>query len=70
MEHFDAEYHKLRKRNFFWPAVLIAAGLILLLENFGLLSPLSFGRLWPIILIIWGLDILWRRYHGEWHNKQ
>ncbi len=45
----------------FWPALLIAAGIILLLNNTGQLDwtvwDLLF-RLWPVLLIAWGLDLL------------
>ena len=39
-------------------AILIGAGLLILLSNFGLLRWLSFGRLWPLVLVGVGLVIL------------
>lgn len=52
------------KPSFFWPMVLIAGGIILLLSNFGLLPPNSIEllwRFWPLLLVIAGLDILFGR---------
>ncbi|HXN90170.1 MAG TPA: DUF5668 domain-containing protein [Candidatus Sulfotelmatobacter sp.] len=53
-----------RYRSFFWPAVLILAGVIALLVNTGKLPAdrlyLLFD-LWPVILIVIGLEIIVRR---------
>ena len=51
-------------RSLFWPIVLIGIGVIWLLSNIGLIGDLSFGlllRLWPLILIVIGLDVLFGR---------
>jgi len=48
-------------RGLFWPALLIAAGIILLLNNTGQLDWSVWEimyRLWPVLLIAWGLDLL------------
>jgi cell wall-active antibiotic response 4TMS protein YvqF len=57
-----------RYRSFFWPSVLILAGVVALLVNIG---GLPFERLillvnlWPLILIVVGLEIIVRRgFHG------
>jgi hypothetical protein len=57
-----------RYRSFFWPSVLILAGVVALLVNIG---GLPFERLillvnlWPLILIVIGLEIIVRRgFHG------
>jgi len=44
----------------FWPILLIAVGVLFLLSNMGLLpfSPWQFWKLWPLILVVIGLDIL------------
>lgn len=50
-----------RYRSFFWPTVLIGVGLVWLLANLGIISPVSINsilRLWPLILIVLGLDLL------------
>jgi hypothetical protein len=53
-----------RYRSFFWPAVLILAGLIALLVNTGAISgdrlALLFD-LWPVVLIVIGLELIARR---------
>lgn len=41
--------------------VLILLGVVFLLENFRFFSWLTFGRLWPLILVIIGIALLWRR---------
>ena len=69
MQNIDQKYHQLKKRNLLWPMVLVVAGLVFLLENLGVLPPVSLGKLWPILLIIWGADLIWRRYHESWHQR-
>ncbi len=51
-------------RSLFWPIVLISAGVIWLLVNSGLISGQNLAvlfRLWPLILIVVGLDLLFGR---------
>jgi hypothetical protein len=51
-------------RGFFWPAVLILAGVVALLTNAGLISTNRLALLtdlWPLILIVIGLEIMARR---------
>jgi hypothetical protein len=53
-----------RYRSFFWPAVLILIGIFALLVNSGVISSdrLSLlADLWPVILIVIGLELLSRR---------
>jgi len=48
-------------RSLFWPVVLIGVGTIFLLNNMGILPGINLwnlGRLWPLVLIIIGLDLL------------
>jgi hypothetical protein len=48
----------------FWPIVLIGIGLIALLGNYGLVAPLtwlSLIALWPVLLILLGVDIAFAR---------
>jgi len=59
-----------RYRSFFWPAVLILAGIIALLVNLGKISSdrlLLLFDLWPVILIVIGLEIVLRR---TWQGAQ
>ena len=57
-----------RYRSFFWPAVLILAGVVALLVNIGAVSVerlILLVNLWPLILIVVGLEIIVRRgFHG------
>lgn len=51
-------------RSIFWPIVLIGVGVIWLLASLGVLPDVSwrfFFRLWPLILIIVGLDLIFGR---------
>jgi Domain of unknown function (DUF5668) len=53
-----------RYRSYFWPAVLILIGVFALLVNSGVISTDRLGLLadlWPVILIVIGLELLARR---------
>jgi hypothetical protein len=58
----ETQQHYHRQRGgFVWPLVLVAVGVIFLLNNMGILSWNvwdSIWRLWPVLLIAIGLDIL------------
>ena len=48
------------RRGVFWPLLLIALGLIFLLQNFGFITGVSWlaiASLWPLLLVLIGLDI-------------
>ena len=48
------------RRGVFWPLLLIALGLIFLLQNFGFIAGVSWlaiASLWPLLLVLIGLDI-------------
>ncbi len=50
--------------SFFWPIVLIGAGVILLLVNLEIIPSINLWqilRLWPLILVVIGLDIIFGR---------
>jgi hypothetical protein len=52
------------RRGIFWPLLLIALGLLLLLSNFGIITGVSWlaiASLWPLLLILIGLDIAFAR---------
>lgn len=52
------------RRSFFWPVILITAGVVFLLRNAGLLTGDVWDtilRLWPILLVAIGLDSLFQR---------
>lgn len=51
-------------RSLFWPLVLIGAGMLFLLSNLGIIDATNLTalyRLWPILLIAIGLDVLFGR---------
>ena len=58
------EPHRPRRRrppSVFWPIIFIGAGVVLLLANLGYLPDLSWGviwRLWPLLIIALGIDLL------------
>lgn len=54
----------LRRRSMFWPLVLIAIGLVALASNYGWVEPvsvISILALWPVLLILLGIDIAFAR---------
>ena len=57
-----------RYRGFFWPALLILAGIVALLVNTGRISVdrvYDLVNLWPLILVVIGLELIIRRtVHG------
>jgi hypothetical protein len=59
------EYGERRERgSLFWPILLIGIGVIWLLSNIGVLTDLNIGillRLWPLVLVVIGLDLLFGR---------
>ena len=61
-ESRTATYRRRRHPpSFFWPLVLIGAGVVLLLSNLGYLQWQSWNtlwRLWPLLLIALGIDVL------------
>jgi hypothetical protein len=56
--------HRPRRISIFWPLVLVAVGALWLLTNFGVIAGGNFWvllRLWPVLLIAAGLDLLFGR---------
>ena len=45
-------------RRIFWPIILIGFGLLLLLDNLGILPGSAWGYLWPAVLIFIGLGLI------------
>lgn len=53
-----ARHHR---RSFWFPLIIITVGVVLLLQNLGLTSPLIWSELfkfWPIIIILAGLEMV------------
>lgn len=62
----SSERRRSRRRypSVFWPMLLIGAGTLLLLRNLGFISWESWqalGRFWPVLLIAWGIEMLFGR---------
>lgn len=52
-----------KQRSLFWPIMLIGVGVLLLMQNLGLVGELNWlllARLWPVLLIAAGIDVLLR----------
>jgi cell wall-active antibiotic response 4TMS protein YvqF len=55
---------RARQGGVFWPLLLIALGIVFLLSNFGVIAGVSWlaiASLWPLLLILIGLDIAFAR---------
>jgi hypothetical protein len=50
----------MKYRHLFWGLILIAIGMLFILNNLGIVhfSWFSFWRLWPVILLFWGITLL------------
>jgi len=50
----------MKFRNIFWGVILIFVGVLFILQNLGMLhfDWLSLWRLWPVILVLWGVSII------------
>jgi hypothetical protein len=60
----EETHHRRHRVSLFFPIVLIALGVVLLLKNMGVIQGNTWGviiNLWPILLIIIGLDSFWQR---------
>jgi Domain of unknown function (DUF5668) len=49
------------RREYFWPVVLVVAGVYFLLNNLNLLWWLRFDVVWPVALIALGVWLIARR---------
>lgn len=57
-------YVKKYRSGFLFALIIISLGVILLLNNFGIVSPKVWDvllRFWPVILILWGLRVIFGR---------
>lgn len=56
-----------RKDTLVWGIILIVIGLIFLLHNIDIDVWDSIARLWPVVLIVWGV---WKLYFGLKERKE
>lgn len=55
----------MRRGSYFWAGILILAGVLLLLNNLGILSVDIWSMIWPLFLIALGLWVLWGVLFGR-----
>lgn len=59
---------KYRRRDpLAWGIILIVIGLVFLLHNIDINVWDSLARLWPVVLIVWGI---WKLYFGIKESKE
>lgn len=46
---------------YWWAIIIIVVGFLFLMRNYGLLSGIELDKLWPLILIVFGLAIILRK---------
>ena len=46
--------------------LVLIIGIILLLQNLGLVAGAAWGIIWPILIILVGLGLINKRKHGHW----
>jgi len=64
-EEQEARAARQRERRLWFGAVLIIVGLLFLISNLGLLWWLDLGRIWPLIIVIIGIALLFRSRRGR-----
>lgn len=68
-EKFERSTHYRHTPSLFGPIILIALGVGFLLANLGLLPAINWAivaRLWPLFLILWGVNLLARQAPRPW----
>jgi hypothetical protein len=58
---------KYKKENLAWGIILILIGVIFLLDNINVNVWDAFARLWPLVIIAWGV---WKLYFGIKERSQ
>jgi hypothetical protein len=55
----------------FFGIILIIVGLVFLLENMGIIEEPAWNIIWPSLLIIWGISMIFKRtsYKYWWGYK-
>jgi hypothetical protein len=56
----------MRRGSLFWGAILVILGILVLLDNLGILGGVNIWNVfWPLLLIFLGLSFLWRSIFGR-----
>jgi hypothetical protein len=55
----------MRRSTLIWAGILILAGILLLLNNIGVIAVDVWGLIWPLLLIAFGASILWGGFFGR-----
>jgi len=58
---------KYKKDNLAWGIILILIGVIFLLDNINVNVWDAFARLWPLVIIAWGV---WKLYFGIKEHRE
>jgi hypothetical protein len=49
--------------------VLVCNGILVLLSNMDIIRGDVWNYIWPLILIIFGISLILKRRHRDWHNS-
>ncbi len=58
---------RYKKENLAWGIILILIGIVFLLDNININIWNAFARLWPVVIIGWGV---WKLYFGLKEYKE
>lgn len=58
---------RYKKENLAWGIILILIGIVFLLDNININIWNAFARLWPVVIIGWGV---WKLYFGIKEYKE
>ena len=47
--------------------IIVLVGVLFLLGNIGLISPVSWSIIWPVLLIVLGISMMQK--HGKWGRR-
>jgi len=59
----------MKRDTLFWGSILILAGILLMLDNLGIIAVNVWSLLWPLFLIALGLWTLWGVFFGRQSNE-
>ncbi len=60
----------MRRGNLFWGIILIVFGILFLLNNLGILKIDVWGLIWPSLLIVAGIFVLWNVLAQSQHHAE